>query len=114
MEISKTRVIAKGFHNGNKVSIECIKTDKGIVILVEGDNNEYIEVLLKKKIIQNDLDNENTSHSYHPNIDSIEAYWLALHNLEDYFDSKPDIEIIGDLDTEGSPYDNFDDFEIVY
>lgn len=114
MKMSGNRVLAKGFHNGNEISIECIETNKGVDILIEGDNKDYIEFLLKKKMIQNDLDGEDASHSYHPDISSIEAYWLVLHELEDYFDSELEIKVIGDIDIKGSPYDESDDLDVIY
>lgn len=38
---------------------------------------------------------------------------MALHEI-DYFDSEPEIEVIGEIDTLSFPYDETDDSGVIY
>ena len=111
----KSAIIAKGLHNGEAVIIKCIEFDNNreIKVLLNDERNGDIELILYGLMIKNSVDNEECAHSYNPAIGTLEAYELALHEM-DYFDSEPEIEVIGEMDTLGSPYDETADSGIVY
>ena len=115
MKDYKSAVIAKGLHNGGVAIIKCIEFDnkQEIRVLLNDERNVDIELILYGLMIKNSVDNEECAHSYNPAIGTLEAYWLALHEM-DYFDSEPEIEVIGEMDTLGSPYDETADSGIVY
>ena len=111
----KSAIIAKGLHNGEAVIIKCIEfyDKRKIQVLLNDERNVDIELILYGLMIKNSVDNEECAHSYNPVIGTLEAYWLALHEM-DYFDSEPEIEVIGEMDTLGSLYDETADSGIVY
>ena len=115
MKDYKSAIIAKGLHNGEATTIKCIEFDdkQEIQVLLNDEKNVDIEVDLERLMIKNSVDNEECAHSYNPEIGTLEAYWLALHEI-DYFDSEPEIEVIGEIDTLGSPYDETDDSGVIY
>ena len=115
MKDYKSAVIAKGLHNGEATTIKCIEFDdkQEIQVLLNDERNVDIEIDLENLMIKNSVDNEECVHLYNPEIGTLEAYWLALHET-DYFDSEPEIEVIGEIDTLGSPYDETDDSGVIY
>lgn len=115
MKDYKSAVIAKGLHHGEAAIIKCIEFDdkREIQVLLNDEVNVDIELILYGLMIKNSVDNKESAHSYNPAIGTLEAYWLALHEI-DYFDSEPEIEVIGEIDTLGSPYDETNDSGIVY
>lgn len=115
MKNYKSVVIAKGLHNGEATTIKCIEFDdkREIQVLLNDGRNVNIESDLESLMIKNSVDNEECTHSYDPAIGTLEAYWLALHEI-DYFDSEPEIEVIGEIDTLGSPYDETNDSGVIY
>jgi hypothetical protein len=115
MKDYKSAVIAKSLHNGEAAIIKCIEFDdkQEIQVLLNDERNVDIEIDLESLMIKNAVDNEECAHSYNPEIGTLEAYWLALHEI-DYFDSEPEIEVIGEIDTLGSPYDEMDDSGVIY
>lgn len=115
MKDYKSAIIAEGLHNGEVTTIKCIEFNdqQKIQVLLNGERNLDIEIDLESLMIKNSVDNEECAHSYNPAIGTLEAYWLALHEI-DYFDSEPEIEVIGEIDTRGSPYDETNDSGIVY
>lgn len=115
MKDYKSAVIAKGLHNGGATTIKCIEfyDKQEIQVLLNDGRNVNIESDLESLMIKNSVDNEECTHSYDPEIGTLEAYWLALHEI-DYFDSEPEIVVIGEIDTLGSPYDETNDSGIVY
>ena len=115
MKDYKSAVIAKGLHDGEFITIKCIKFDdkQEIEVLLNDERNVDIEIDLENLMIKNAVDNEECAHSYNLEIGTLEAYWLALHEI-DYFDSEPEIEVIGEIDTLGSPYDEKVDVGVIY
>lgn len=115
MKDYKSAVIAKGLHDGEFITIKCIKFDdkQEIQVLLNDEKNVDIEIDLESLMIKNAFDSEECDHSYNPAIGTLEAYWLVLHEI-DYFDSEPEIEVIGEIDTLGSPYDETDDSGVIY
>ena len=115
MKDYKSAIIAKGLHNGEATTIKCIEFDDKheIQVLLNDEKNVNIEIDLESLMIKNAVDNEENVHSYNPEIGTLEAYWLSLHEI-DYFDSEPEIEVIGEIDTLGSLYDETADSDIVY
>lgn len=115
MKDYKSAVIAKGLHNGEATTIRCIEFDdkQEIEVLLNDERNVNIEIYLESLMIKNAVDNEECAHSYNPEIGILEAYWLALHEI-DYFDSEPEIEVIGEIDTLSSPYDETADVGVIY
>ena len=115
MKNYKSATIAKGLHNGEAAIIKCIEFDCKweIRVLLNDEVNVDIELILYDLMIKNAVDNEECAHSYNSAIGTLEAYWLALHEI-DYFDSEPEIKVIGEIDTFGSPYDETDDSGVIY
>ena len=115
MKDYKSAIIARGLHNGEATTIKCIEFDdkREIQVLLNDGRNVDIEVDLERLMIKNSVDNEECAHSYSPEIGALEAYWLALHEI-DYFDSEPEIVVIGEIDTHGSPYDEKVDVGVIY
>ena len=115
MKDYKSAVIAKGLHNGEATTIKCIEFDdeQEIQVLLNDERNVDIEIDLESLMIKNAVDNEECAHSYNPAIGTLEAYRLALHEI-DYFDSESEIEVIGEIDTLGSPYDETNDSGVIY
>lgn len=115
MKDYKSAIIAKGLHNGEATIIKCIEFDdkREIQVLLNDGRNLDIEIDLKRLMIKNSVDNEECAHSYNPEIGTLEAYWLALHEI-DYFESEPEIEVIGEIDTLSSSYDEMADSGIIY
>ena len=115
MKDYKSAVIAKGLHDREVTTIKCIKFDdkQEIEVLLNDERNVDIEIDLENLMIKNAVDNEECAHSYNLEIGTLEAYWLALHEI-DYFDSEPEIEVIGEIDMFGSPYDETDDSGVIY
>ena len=111
----KSAIIARGLHNGEATTIKCIEFDSNqeIQVLLNDGRNVDIEIDLERLMIENSVDNEECAHSYNPEIGTLEAYWLALHEI-DYFDSEPEIVVIGEIDTLGSPYYETADSGVVY
>ena len=111
----KSAIIAKGLHNGEATIIKCIEFNdkRKIQVLLDDGGNVYVELILYGLMIKNAVDNEECAHSYNSEIGTLEAYWLALHEI-DYFDSEPEIEVIGEIETLGSPYDETNDSGVVY
>lgn len=115
MKDYKSAIIARGLHNGEATTIKCIEFDdkREIQVLLNDGRNVDIEVDLERLMIENSFDNEGCAHSYNPEIGTLEAYWLALHEI-DYFDSEPEIEVIGEIDTLSSPYDETAGVGVIY
>ena len=115
MKDYKSAVIAKGLHNGEATTIKCIEfgDKQEIQVLLNDERNVNIEIDLESLMIKNAVDNEESAHSYNPEIGTLEAYWLVLHEIG-YFDSEPEIEVIGEIDTLGFPYDETDDSGVIY
>ena len=115
MKDYKSAVIAKGLHNGEATTIKCIEidTNQEVQVFLNDERNLDIEIDLESLMINNSFANEECAHSYNPEIGTLEAYWLALHEI-DYFDSDPEIIVTGKINTSGSPYDRTDDSDIVY
>ena len=55
---------------------------------------------------------EESSHSWYPKTGSIESFLVALDDM--YFDSKPELEIEGDVSTSGSGYSDEDTTGVVF
>ena len=115
MKDYKSAIIAKGLHNGEATTIKCIEFNdqQKIQVLLNDERNLDIEIDLESLMIKNSVDNDECAHSYNPEIGTLEAYWLALHEI-DYFDSEPEIEVIGEIDALVSPYDETADSGVVY
>lgn len=115
MKDYKSAIIVKGLHNGEATTIKCIKfyDKREIQVLLNDGRNVDIELNLYDLMIKNSVDNEGCAHSYNPEIGTLEAYWLVLHEI-DYFDSEPEIKFIGEIDILGSPYDETADSGVVY
>ena len=90
----KSAVIAKGLHNGEATTIKCIEfgDKQKIQVLLNDERNVNIEIDLESLMIKNAVDNEESAH----------------------FDSEPEIEVIGEIDTLGFPYDETDDSSVIY
>ena len=115
MKDYKSAIIVKGLHDGEATIIKCIEFDnkREIQVLLNDGRNVDIELNLYDLMIKNSVDNEGCAHSYNPEIGTLEAYWLSLHGI-DYFDSEPEIEVIGEIDTLSSPYDETADVVVIY
>ena len=115
MKDYKSAIIVKGLHNKEATTIKCIKfyDKREIQVLLNDGRNVDIQIDLERLMIKKSVATEECAHSYNPEIGTLEAYWLVLHEI-DYFDSEPEIEIIGEIDTLGSPYDETADSDIIY
>ena len=115
MKDYKSAIIVKGLHDGEATIIKCIEFDnkREIQVLLNDGRNVDIQIDLERLMIKKSVDNEECAHSYNPEIGTREAYWLVLHEI-DYFDSEPEIKVIGEIDILGSPYDETADSGVVY
>lgn len=93
-------VIATGASKGEKLILRVVeKQDKEVEVRVYGDSGLAKELLKSDLIVimmKNSIAGMKYDHSYNPEFDSLEAYLLALHDLE-YFDSEPEFEFVGDI-----------------
>lgn len=93
-------VIATGTSKGENLIVRVIeKEDKEIEVRVYVDSSltkELVKADLIGIMMKNSTAGMKYDHSYNPEFDSLEAYLLALHDLE-YFDSEPDFEFVGDI-----------------
>lgn len=102
------KVIASGYHNNTFVKIECIEDDEGVIFVYVNDRfninfEKYLRNYTFKKWSKTYETNDSTI-VFNPTPTSLEAYWLALNEIS-YFDTTPNIIVIGDLQLNGAPYD---------
>ena len=110
----ETSLTTKGLYNKKPITIICNKHQnvKMVEVLTDGERNGYINLQLSSLAYEIWLKNRFTP-AYCPELDSIELFYLAL---KEFFDKEPEIEVKGNIDLEGSPYeDNIDtSFDIIY
>ena len=114
--MADAKVTAQGLRKGNPVVITCVKKGEKVSLLRDGrklkDTDDDFRELLSYTQAQFHQAELSAPHSYNPEPDTIEAYWLAFH--ETFFDKPPEIKIEGTLDTFGSPYSDEDTDDIVF
>lgn len=98
------KLTAKGKHSGKTVIIECVETrdaDKiRVSVLKNGKPDEDAEIILHQKILS--LSNQESGGLPDFNLNSLCAYWIALH--ETYFEEVSGIKITGEFNSLGLPY----------
>lgn len=113
------KVAARGLHDGKKVEIVCIEEggggeEEGVVRFFYNGNelNERDDVYREIYNYSRMKYRKSPSHCYKAKEGTIEAYWLAFHEI--FFDEAPEIEIEGDVNTFGSPFSDEDTSHVVF
>lgn len=112
------KVTAKGKRAGKLVVIECIEycgsddNRRHVVVLKDGKEDDYTTLLFDGYVSQSYARRAKRECCYNPARNSIEAYWLIMHEV--YFDAVPEITVEGKIFTFGSPYSNEDTSGVVF